>query len=105
MTSTAENEKNKIRIKEDFRTTQASITALIGLSKNAGKTSFLNWLSAHLEITQAGIITTGRDGEDFDLVSKQKKPKVFIPATFFLQLGNIKSRQMRRFWKSWKNSP
>jgi hypothetical protein len=83
MTSTAENEKNKIRIKEDFRTTQASITALIGLSKNAGKTSFLNWLSAHLEITQAGIITTGRDGEDFDLVSKQKKPKVYIPATFF----------------------
>jgi hypothetical protein len=83
MISAAENEKNKKRIKEDFYASKSKITALVGLSKNAGKTSFLNWLTSTLFLAEAGIITTGRDGEDFDLISKQQKPKVLVPASYF----------------------
>jgi hypothetical protein len=83
MISAVENEKNKARIKDQFFASKANITALVGLSKNAGKTSFLNWLSSEVTSSEIGIITTGRDGEDFDLISKQQKPKVFIPANSF----------------------
>ncbi len=55
------------------------ITVIVGLAKNAGKTSLLNWLLYHNKKKSIGVITTGRDGEETDLVYGTPKPKVFIP--------------------------
>ncbi|MDD3050767.1 MAG: hypothetical protein PHR06_06425, partial [Candidatus Cloacimonetes bacterium] len=60
------------------------ITSIIGLAKNSGKTSFMNWLLEKSSFQKVGVITTGRDGEETDLVSNNKKPKVIVPkGTFF----------------------
>ena len=55
-------------------------TVIVGLSKNAGKTSFLNWLLKQYQKERVGIFTTGREGEDSDLVFGHEKPKAFIPS-------------------------
>lgn len=66
------------------RITSSLYTVLVGLSKNAGKTSLLNWLLKHSKFDQPAVITTGRDGEELDLVGGHSKPKVELPAnTFF----------------------
>ncbi len=59
------------------------VIAIVGLSKNAGKTSFLNWLVQHLNNKRIAVTTTGRDGEDQDLVTGEQKPKVVLPKTCF----------------------
>lgn len=56
-----------------------SLVAVIGISKNAGKTTLLNWLLENAEHSLLGVITTGRDGEDIDLVTNESKPKVHLP--------------------------
>jgi len=58
----------------------ADIIAIVGLSKNAGKTTFLNWYLKGLPLDKqcVGITTTGRDGEDIDVVTALKKPKVCL---------------------------
>ena len=68
--------------------------AITGLCKNAGKTTFLNWLTSHLSQNgQVALLTTGRDGEDYDLVGGHDKPKVFIPKnTIFVTHSNILER-------------
>ncbi len=58
---------------------QNGITAIIGLSKNAGKTTMLNWLLSMYQGSPVAVFTTGRDGEETDLVEGKAKPKVFIP--------------------------
>ena len=63
------------------------IAAIMGISKNAGKTTFLNWLVEKYVQTTLGIITTGRDGEDFDLVGGHTKPKVKVPTGSFYSTG------------------
>ena len=66
------------------------IIAVVGLSKNAGKTTFLNWLVANFPNRIIGIITTGRDGENIDLVSGHLKPKVKVPTdSFFSTFENV----------------
>ena len=60
------------------------IVAVVGLSKNAGKTTFLNWYlkrcsASGTQYPVAGVTTTGRDGEDIDLVTNDKKPSVSLP--------------------------
>jgi len=54
---------------------------IIGMSKNAGKTTTLNFLIKSL--TQAGyslgLTSIGRDGEETDLVTNTKKPRIFVP--------------------------
>lgn len=70
------------------------LVAITGMCKNAGKTTFLNWLTANLS-TQGNIalLTTGRDGEDFDLVGGHDKPKVIIPqGSIFVTHSNILER-------------
>lgn len=54
--------------------------AIIGLSKNAGKTTFLNWVLKAAPTSRIGVFTTGRDGENKDTVTGLKKPAVFLPA-------------------------
>ena len=56
------------------------IYAIAGISKNSGKTSFLNWLLAMLNGRAIGVLTTGRDGEDIDLVYGNPKPAVKLIA-------------------------
>ena len=67
-----------------------AVIAIIGLSKNSGKTTFLNWLVKRLKNKVIGITTTGRDGEEFDILTNDKKPQVCLPAgTYFTAFDNI----------------
>lgn len=54
--------------------------SIIGMSKNAGKTTALNYFieQAMDEDLVLGITSTGRDGESTDLVSGTDKPKVYL---------------------------
>lgn len=58
--------------------------ALIGLSKNAGKTTCLNhiiaaWLSSG-QTRPLALTSIGRDGEAEDILSGRSKPRIYIPA-------------------------
>jgi hypothetical protein len=58
---------------------QNQLIAVIGICKNAGKTTLLNWLIQETDCTPLGVITTGRDGEDVDLITNESKPKINLP--------------------------
>jgi len=56
----------------------------IGTAKNTGKTTTLNYLIDNLDCI-IGITSTGRDGEDFDvIISDLPKPKIFIKRGMFV---------------------
>jgi hypothetical protein len=63
-----------------FSALAKGIHAIAGISKNSGKTSFLNYLTSRLEGRQVGVLTTGRDGEDRDVVFGNTKPTVRLKA-------------------------
>lgn len=54
--------------------------SIVGMAKNAGKTTALNFLieEAMDDGLVLGITSTGRDGESIDLVTGTEKPKVFL---------------------------
>ncbi|MBO4725128.1 MAG: hypothetical protein J5622_01340 [Firmicutes bacterium] len=54
--------------------------SIVGMSKNAGKTTALNYFleEAMDEGMILGITSTGRDGESTDLVTNTEKPRVFL---------------------------
>lgn len=54
--------------------------SIVGMAKNAGKTTALNYLieEASDEGITLGITSTGRDGESTDLVTGTDKPRVFL---------------------------
>jgi hypothetical protein len=54
--------------------------SIVGMAKNAGKTTTLNYLieEAMDEGMVLGITSTGRDGENTDLVTGSEKPKVYL---------------------------
>ncbi|HOA42728.1 MAG TPA: hypothetical protein PKG53_04600 [Bacillota bacterium] len=54
--------------------------AIVGMAKNAGKTTTLNYLieEAMDEGMTIGVTSTGRDGECTDLVTETEKPRVFL---------------------------
>lgn len=54
--------------------------SIVGMAKNAGKTTALNYLieEAMDEGITLGVTSTGRDGESTDLVTGTEKPKVFL---------------------------
>ncbi len=56
--------------------------AIVGMSKNAGKTTTLNLLveEAMDEGMLIGVTSTGRDGENTDLVTGTEKPRVYLDA-------------------------
>ena len=58
--------------------------ALIGMSKNAGKTTCLNHIIAAWEISgqrrPLALTSIGRDGETEDILSGRAKPRIYIPA-------------------------
>ncbi len=51
--------------------------AIVGLSKNVGKTTVVNFLLRRLE--GACVMTVGRDGEEEDKLFKNPKPAVVVP--------------------------
>lgn len=63
------------QLKQQFQT-----LSIVGMAKNAGKTTALNYLieEAEDEGLRLGITSTGRDGELIDLVTGTDKPKIFI---------------------------
>lgn len=54
--------------------------SIVGMAKNAGKTTALNYLieEAMDEGVMLGITSTGRDGETQDLVTGTEKPRVYL---------------------------
>ena len=54
--------------------------SIIGLAKNAGKTVALNYLisEAYKANIKIGITSTGRDGENSDLVTNTEKPTIYV---------------------------
>lgn len=62
-------------LKEKYNT-----VSIVGMAKNAGKTTTLNYLieEAMDEGIVLGVTSTGRDGENTDLVTGTDKPKVYL---------------------------
>lgn len=60
--------------------TKYKTLSIVGMAKNAGKTTALNYLieEADDEGISLGITSTGRDGETQDLVTGTEKPRVFL---------------------------
>ncbi len=58
--------------------------AIIGLSKNAGKTTCLNHIIADWQSSRQtrplALTSIGRDGESEDILSGRTKPRIYIPA-------------------------
>ncbi|MBE6989620.1 MAG: hypothetical protein E7426_02605 [Ruminococcaceae bacterium] len=71
--------------------------SIVGMCKNAGKTTVLNWLLAHSGRERVlGLTSIGRDGESTDVVTGTEKPSIFVPsgtliatARDMLRLGDI----------------
>ncbi|HWQ77540.1 MAG TPA: hypothetical protein VN381_01930 [Anaerovoracaceae bacterium] len=56
--------------------------SIVGMAKNAGKTTALNYLieEAMDDGVVIGVTSTGRDGESTDLITGTDKPRVFLDA-------------------------
>lgn len=66
-------------------TSPYQIAAIVGICKNAGKTTILNHILAQNPRCRYGLLSTGIDGEDFDLVYNTPKPRVKLPrGTIFI---------------------
>lgn len=71
--------------------------SIVGMCKNAGKTTMLNWMlsGGHLHGT-LGLTSIGRDGESTDIVTGTEKPGIFVKegtliatAKDMLRLGDV----------------
>ena len=60
--------------------TKYKTISIVGMAKNAGKTTALNYLieEAMDDGLQLGITSTGRDGETTDMVTGTDKPRVYL---------------------------
>ncbi len=65
--------------------------AVVGMAKNAGKTVVLNRLIAEMAGSKEvlGITSTGRDGEEQDLVTLTEKPRIHVPAGTLLGTAEV----------------
>ncbi|QVK19558.1 hypothetical protein KHQ81_05195 [Mycoplasmatota bacterium] len=55
------------------------VISIIGMAKNVGKTTTLNYLLKHLYHKKVvGLTSIGRDGENVDVVTNTPKPKIYI---------------------------
>ncbi|SNX55013.1 hypothetical protein SAMN05660242_2791 [Thermoanaerobacterium sp. RBIITD] len=52
--------------------------SIIGLEKNTGKTTTLNFLINKFKNKKLGITSIGRDGEERDVVTYTNKPKIYV---------------------------
>lgn len=89
-----------MRLIETIKQNNYETVSIIGLAKNAGKTVTLNYLieeSDNLNI-KTGITSTGRDGENTDLVTQTQKPSILVTEGMYvatakktLMLSNAKT--------------
>ena len=79
------------------RLNETKTMSIVGMCKNAGKTTMLNWLltGGHLRGT-LGLTSIGRDGESTDVVTGTEKPGIFVKegtmiatAKDMLRLGDV----------------
>lgn len=54
------------------------VVGIVGLAKNTGKTTTLNYILEHIQQKQIGLSSIGLDGESFDQITYLPKPKVFV---------------------------
>ena len=64
-------------LKESIERTKT--LSIIGMCKNAGKTTVLNWLLRQSRNRVLGLTSIGRDGESVDVVTGTDKPGIFVP--------------------------
>jgi len=77
------NNPVKIVIEEKLKNNDAFSILFLGLSKNAGKTTALNYFLFQLQqLTTRTIVllSTGYDGEETDAISGLPKPKIIVSA-------------------------
>lgn len=75
-----------MRIIEDILNNKYETISIVGLAKNAGKTVTLNYLIEEAENLRVsiGITSTGRDGENLDLVTQTQKPSIFVTEGMYI---------------------
>lgn len=75
-----------MRIVETILENKYSTVSIVGLAKNAGKTVALNYLIEEAENLRVniGITSTGRDGENLDLVTQTHKPSIYVTEGTFV---------------------
>ena len=66
------------KVRRELQTIQTM--SIVGMCKNAGKTTVLNWLlSQQRQGSVLGLTSIGRDGESTDVVTGTEKPSIFVP--------------------------
>lgn len=62
-------------------TRRKAATAIVGMTKNVGKTVTLNYLVKQFEQTgvSVGLVSAGYDGERFDRLTLKEKPRIYAP--------------------------
>ena len=59
---------------------QVKTVSIVGMCKNAGKTTVLNWILANSRRDRIlGLTSIGRDGESTDVVTGTEKPSIYVP--------------------------
>lgn len=60
---------------------KSDTTAIVGMTKNVGKTVTFNYLVSEFERTKAtiGLLSAGYDGERFDRITLKEKPRIYAP--------------------------
>ena len=71
--------------------TKYKTISIVGMAKNAGKTTALNYLieEAIDEGMILGITSTGRDGETQDLVTGTEKPRVYVDRDMLVAVPSL----------------
>lgn len=84
-------DKNLLRELESVKT-----MSIVGMCKNAGKTTTLNWILRQETDRVLGLTSIGRDGESTDVVTGTEKPSIFVrrgtlvaTAHEMLRLGDV----------------
>lgn len=65
-----------------IRSRNAGALAIVGLTKNVGKTVTLNYLTGCFTRagTPPGLVSAGYDGESYDRLTLKEKPRIYAPA-------------------------
>ncbi len=85
--------------------------SIVGMSKNAGKTTALNYFieEAYDEDVVLGITSTGRDGESEDVVTLTEKPRIYLYedtiVSIPMQLFDAADAGLEILWKSKYTTP
>lgn len=71
--------------------TKYKTLSIVGMAKNAGKTTALNYLieEAIDEGILLGVTSTGRDGESQDLVTGTEKPRVYLDQDMLVAVPSL----------------